>query len=234
MASFNVSETTVRLLKNFSTISSQLMLVEGKTQKTALSTKGVFAVAEFPEAWPMVTPIFELNKLIGTLSIYKNPELAFENNQVVIGQGNSRIKYRYADASIITDVSDKNIPVNDPAVSFKLAADELVRLNKTCALLFGGTGLVTITVKVKDGQKAVVISAADAKNPASDGYEIDVADADIVANVDLFEKTITFKTEHINLLMDGDYVVSLANWKYAHFAHKSMPISYCVVAQSVE
>ena len=33
------------------------------------------------------------------------------------------------------------------------------------------------------------------------------------------------------MLLDGDYTVALADWRYAYFANRDMPVSYYIAEQ---
>lgn len=229
MASFKVSPVTLRLLKNFASISSSVLLAEGKSQKTITSSKSVFAIAEFPDAWPKETGIFEIGKFLGALSLFSEPTIKFGDESMDIAQGASCVRYRYSDPSTILVAPNKVLPKDNPAISFKLSKDRLQQLNKTCALL----ELSSVAVVV-EGNK-VAVRASDVKNPASHAFELVIPDEDITTadREVMFERTIHFKTEHLTMLLDGDYEVRIAAWPYGYFKHESDPIAYYVVGQPV-
>ena len=78
MADYEVSESTLKILKNFSGISDSVRLRPGTTQRTVSAAKSMMAIAEFEESWPMETPIYQLPELINNLTSYDRPTLTFE------------------------------------------------------------------------------------------------------------------------------------------------------------
>jgi len=231
MPSFVISKTTHKILKNFAGISNSILLTEGSTQKSIQASKSVLAIAEFPEKWPLETGIFDLNRFLGALSSFAKPSVEFGENAFTISEGKTRIKYRYSDASTIQPSPKKVLRTDKPTIEFKFSGEDLSQLNKAAALL----DLKTVTLTVEGGD--VVFRAADVKNPASNQYEVTIPESDISGNVPNTAVSLDFKSEHLALLLEGNYVVSTGPWGpsntyvYAYFKHQDEPISYFVVAQ---
>jgi hypothetical protein len=226
MATFQVSPTVTKILKNFSGIADSILLVEGKTQRTIAPGKSVLAIAEFPEAWPHETGIYNLSTFLGTLSFYKSPGIEFGEDRMTISENRSRTAYRYSDPSTIFTPPNKTLPTADPAVKFTLSAADLNLLTQVASTL----KLNTITVSVNNGD--VTLLTADAKNPAGHTQQIDVDPSAITVNTPGFSATLAFKTEHIAMLLDGAYTVSVSKWPYGYFQHTTEPVSYFIVAQA--
>jgi hypothetical protein len=229
MATFVVSDKTQKILKNFAGISNSIKLAAGKTQRTLSKGKSVLAIAELPEAWPQDTAIYDLNRFLGTLSIFQKPVITFETDHMVIkGEGGSRIGYRYSDPSTIQSAPNKTLATDSPLAKFTLSEAALEQLSRSCALL----ELDAVSFIV-DGHK-VTVGAADAKNPASHTYSIDVPETDIAlpTSTSDYQRTLTFSTEHLAMLLTGPYEVTMAAWPYGYFTHKTEPVSYFIVAQA--
>jgi len=236
MAAFVVSEKTQKILKNFAGISNSIKLVAGTSQRTIAKGKSVLALAELPEAWPQDTCIYDLNRFLGTLSIYKSPTVTFDTEHMVIREGQSRVGYRYSDPSTIQPTPSKKLSTDNPSAKFTLSEVMLEQLSRACAQL----SLDAVSIAV-DGHK-VTVGAADAKNPASHTYSIDVPDTDIVlpTSTSDYTRELTFSTEHLAMLLTGAYEVTMAGtgetgkgWNYGCFAHKTEPVFYYIVAQAV-
>lgn len=228
MAAFTVSNTVQKVLKNFAAISGQILLAEGKTQKTIAQGKSVLAIAELPDAWPQETGIYDLDKFLGILSLDAKPEIEFGEEAMTITSGASSVSYRYSDPSTILVPPAKTLSVADPAVEFTLSEAVLSRLGKVTSML--DLDLVVFSVSIVGNSKTVAVQAKDAKNPVSHRANIVVPSEDIVAHRD-FTVDMNFKAEHFRMLMDGAYTVSLSKWPYGFFQHKSEPVSYFIVAQ---
>lgn len=229
MSNFAVSETVSKILKNFSQVSNSVLLREGNQQRTMVPGKSVLVTAEFPEAWPRETGIYDLSQFLGTMSLFKQPELTFGDDAMTIEQGKSRIKYRYSDPSTIKVPPDKTLKVSEPSVEFVLTADALTQIIKTCNLL--SLDVVTLDVDTDRAQQ-VIIRAGNSKNLISHAFQYDVEPVNVTAHEDGFEKTIVLSKEHVAFLLDGNYTVSLAKWAYAYFRHQTIPITYHIVGQT--
>ena len=66
---------TVNVLKNFSTINPSMLFREGNTLKTISPTKTVMAKANIDTPINKKFAIYNLGKLLSTLSFYDNPEI---------------------------------------------------------------------------------------------------------------------------------------------------------------
>jgi hypothetical protein len=228
MAAYTVSNSVQKILKNFASISSQILLAEGKTQKTIAQGKSVLAIAELPDAWPQETGIYDLNKFLGILSLDSKPEIEFGDEFMTISSGASSVAYRYSDPTTILVPPAKTLATNDPAVEFTLSEATLTRLGKVVSML--ELDLVVFSVSVVGDTKSVIVKASDSKNPVSHVANIVVPSEDIVSHRD-FTVDMKFKSEHFTMLMDGAYTVHLSKWPYGFFTHKTEPVSYFIVAQ---
>jgi hypothetical protein len=228
MAAFAVSSTVQKVLKNFAGISGSVLLAEGKSQKTVSQGKSVLALAEFPDAWPQETGIYDLDKFLGILSLDSKPEIEFGEESMTITSGASSVTYRYSDPTTILVPPSKKLPVDDPAVEFTLSETVLSRLGKVTAML--DLDQIVFSINITDDEKTVTVRAADAKNPVSHKASIVVPSEDIVVHRP-FTADLKVKAENFRMLMDGGYVVSVSKWSYVFFTHKTEPVSYYVVIQ---
>lgn len=225
MATFQVSDKTTRILKNFAGISNSLILVPGKSQRTVAKGKAMLAMAELPDAWPVETPIFDLNKFLGTLSVFKTPSIEFAEDRMKISDGRLRAGYRLSDPSTIAATPTKTLPYDNPKIKFTLSEADLAQLGKLVAQLDSDT----VTIVVNNG--SVTLTATDVKNPAAHESALDIPAADIVATDPEWSFTIAFTAEHIAFLLTGAYEVLISDWKYGFFQHKTEPVAYYIVGQ---
>ncbi len=238
--SFVVSDVTTKLLKNFSSIQNSVLLKPGKQQTTIAQGKSMVAIAEFPDAWPEETGIYDLATFLGTLSLHSKPQIAFEGGDkpvMVISGGGAKIKYRVSDPTTIL-ILQAGEPGNllrsdSPSLTFTLSDALLSNLNKSASVLglLSPTGLITATVTA-DG--AVVLRGTDEKNPSAHTFEMEVPAKDITVYKKGFSKTIHFRTEYVNSLLSGGYDISLSDKKYGFFKHQTEPISYYIVGQTIK
>jgi len=234
MNDYEVSDSTLKILKNFSAISASVRLRKGKTQRTVSSAKSIMAIAEFVDPWPMETPIYQLPELMNNLTSYDNPTLTFEETQFVIrGKGSpSHVEYPYSDESVVIMPPEKNFDLSDPVAVFTLPAKAVAEIKKFSSV----NNLPTVTIELDGGTaSSIIVKPMDEKNPATRCYSYPVsADPERVDRLmDGVNQTSKFKREHFDLLLDGEYVVTVgAEWTYVHFKHQSMPVSYYIVLKS--
>lgn len=226
MASFEISKTTHKILKNFAGISNSLLLVEGKRQSTVASGRTVLAIAELPEAWPKQTGIYDLSTFLSTLSLFDGPKIEFGDEQFIISKDKSRIKYRYSDPSTIQAQPSKTLKTENADVTFELPESALQQLMKTIRVL----QLTAVKISVESGD--VVLRAYDPKNSTSHAFEYTVPSENVQLHNKKSKVSLPFDQQHIGYLLDGSYQVSLGDWNYAYFKHTVEPVSYYVVSKA--
>lgn len=229
--SFEVTPTTSKVLNNFGKIAEQVILTEGAIQKVKGPGKGgaILATAVLPEPWPQETAIFNFNRFLGTLSLFEKPRLTFGADSVTISNDVKSaaftVKFKLSDSSTIDRVPQKTFPVDNPAVQFVLNEPVLSNLQKSASLL----DLQQFTIIVTP--EAVQIVAADPKNPNSHKFEFTIGD-DLVTRLkdfETFKRTVRFRIEHFDLLLKGDYTVSIGEkWPYVYLQNKALPVTYYI------
>ena len=87
-----LSEQTVSILKNFSTINQNLVIKEGSEIATMSAMKNIVAKATVEENFPVEFAIYDLNEFLSALSLFENPDLDFQENYVLITESGSKGK----------------------------------------------------------------------------------------------------------------------------------------------
>lgn len=192
-----LSEETVTILKNFSTINKAIEVKPGNAIATISPAKTVLAKAKVTENFETGFAIYELNKFLGALSLFNNPELTFHEKYVVISENNQKIRYTFCDPSTIVVPPSKDINLPDVKINFTLDAAVIQSLNKSVGVL----GLPEIAIYA-DGE-FVYIAAANSKNPSADEFSIKLAESS-----ETFK--FFFNKEYFKIL-ERDYDVSLSS-----------------------
>ena len=175
-----LSESTLSLLKNFSTINQSILFKQGSRLRTISVMKNILAEATISEEFPKDFGIYDLNQYLNGLALHNNPELNFEaDNYVVIKEGRSRSKYFFADPSVIITPPDKSIDLPSEDVTFDLSTDQLDKLLKAAAIY----QLPDLAVVGKDGVVKVVVR--DKKNDTSNDFAITVGETDATFSLSL-------------------------------------------------
>ena len=76
-----ISNETLEVLKNFSSINSNILVKEGNTLTTISPVKNVMAEAEISETFDQEFGIWDLNKFLGTVSLFEDPEFFFNEKE---------------------------------------------------------------------------------------------------------------------------------------------------------
>ena len=118
-----LSDKTVGILKNFSTINQNILIKEGSKLRTMSTMKNILAEANVSEAFPADFGIYDLNEFLGVLTLAKDADLNFDNKAfLTANNGPTKIKYMYSDPSILTVPPETfNAPETD--VNFSMPQD---------------------------------------------------------------------------------------------------------------
>ena len=84
-----LSSNTTSVLKNFASINQNLVIKEGKEITTMSAMKNIVARAEVEEEFPQEVAIYDLNEFLSALSLFKSPNLEFQDTYVNITEENN-------------------------------------------------------------------------------------------------------------------------------------------------
>ena len=112
-----LSEQTVSLLKNFASINQNLQFKEGNKLSTISAQKNILVNAEIPETLPSDFAIYDLNKFLGVMSLFQDPELEIGDTTMMIG---GKANYVFADPTMIVVPPEKELAFPEPEVSFTM------------------------------------------------------------------------------------------------------------------
>ena len=213
-----LSDKTLTLLKNFSSINQSILFKKGKSLRTISVMKNILAEATIDEEFPKDFGIYDLNQYLNGLGLHNNPELDFEaDTYVVIREGKSRTKYFFADPNVIVTPPDKEITLPSEDVSFELSTSQLDKLLKAAAIyqlpdlgVVGGDGVVKIVVR-------------DKKNDTSNDFSIVVGETDSVFS-------FNFKVENIKIL-PGTYDVVVSQKLLSRFTCRDYDLKYFIALE---
>ena len=83
-----LSDKTISVLKNFSSINQSILFKEGSKLRTISVMKNILAEATINEEFMKDFGIYDLNQFLNGLSLHSSPELDFANDgYVVIREG---------------------------------------------------------------------------------------------------------------------------------------------------
>lgn len=217
-----LSDSTVAVLKNFSGINQSLQFKAGSTLKTISPLKTIFVEATVSENFSKEFALYDLNKLLAKISLYKDAELAFEEDKVVISTENKKKSdyIKYCSPKVIVVPPEKSLVIGDPDCSFTISQEDLEWMRKSAGIS-GSPNFVFES----DGEKIYFI-ATDVKDDASDQSKIEIASADEDQKFRVVMKVENFK------LLDGSYTVDIVKKGIARFKHTTLPIVYHIAIEA--
>ncbi len=166
-----LSDSTLSLLKNFSTINQSILFKQGNKLRTISVMKNILAEATIAEEFARDFGIYDLNQFLNGLGLHHNPELNFEaDNYVVIKEGRSRSKYFFADPSVIVTPPDKPLTLPSEDVTFEISTEQLEKLLKAAAIY------QLPDLAVVGDSNGVKIVVRDKKNETSNDFSITVGE----------------------------------------------------------
>ena len=213
-----LSESTVSLLKNFSSINQSLLFKEGNKLRTISVMKNILVEANVSETFPKDFGIYDLNQFLNGLSLHSSPDLDFENDQyVVIKEGKSRSKYFFADPSVIVAPPEKEITLPSEDVCFILTSQQLEKLKKAASVY----QLPDISAIGENG--VVKLVARDKKNDTSNDFSIVVGETDE-------NFVFNFKEENLKIV-PGNYDVVVSSKLLSRFSNQNIDVTYYIALE---
>jgi hypothetical protein len=213
-----LSDKTISLLKNFSSINQSILFKEGNKLRTISVMKNILAEATVSEDFSKDFGVYDLNQFLNGLSLYNNPELDFRNDgYVVIKEGKSRSKYFFADPNVIVSPPDKDISLPSEDVCFEVSTDQLDKLLKASSIYqspdlsaIGENGVIKLVVR-------------DKKTDTSNDYSVIVGETNS-------EFCFNFKVENIKIL-PGTYEVVVSQKLLSRFTAKNSDLTYYIAME---
>ena len=213
-----LSDKTISVLKNFSSINQSILFKEGNKLRTISVMKNILAEATVSEDFSKDFGIYDLNQFLNGLSLHSSPELDFANDgYVVIREGRSRSKYFFADPNVIVTPPEKDITLPSEDICFEVSTDQLEKLLKASAVYqlpdlsaVGEAGVIKLVVR-------------DKKNDTSNDYAVVVGETDK-------EFSFNFKVENIKVL-PGTYEVVVSQKLLSRFTSKNHDLTYYIALE---
>ena len=213
-----LSDKTLSLLKNFSTINQSILFKQGTKLRTISVMKNILAEATISEELPKDFGIYDLGQFLNGMGLHQSPELDFANEgHVVIKEGKMRSKYFFADPNVIITPPEKPIELPSEDVTFELSTDQLDKLLKAASIY----QLPDLSVVGENG--AVKLLVRDKKNDTSNSFSIAVGDTES-------KFAFNFKVENIKIL-PGTYEIVVSQKLLSRFSAKNYDLTYWIALE---
>ena len=213
-----LSDKTLSVLKNFSSINQSILFKEGNKLRTISVMKNILAEATITEDFPKDFGIYDLNQFLNTVSLYQSPDLDFSNDgYVLVKEGKSRSKHFFADPNVIVSPPEKEINLPGEDVCFELTTEQLDKVLKAASI----NQVPDLSAVGENG--VIKLVARDKKNDTSHAHEEIVGETNSTF-------VFNFKVENIKILR-GSYEVVVSQKLLSRFQSKNHDLTYYIALE---
>ena len=216
-----LSNETLTVLKNFSTINQGIQFKEGTKLTTVSGSKTVLAQANLKDSFPQEFCVYDLNQFLSMYSLNKDPELEFDDANIILKSGKSKTKYRKTAKEMIVVPPEKEITLPSEDCSFTLSADDYNSIMNAAKVLSSPH------IAVKSDGETIELVAFDAADNSAHTNSIEVG----AGNGKTY--SVVFKTENIKLI-PGSYDVKISFKGIGHFKNTKDDIQYWIAFEAKE
>ena len=190
-----LSEKTIDLLENFSSINQSILVKKGSKLRTISVMKNILAEAEVDENFEKDFGIYDLPQFLNGVNLMNDPDIDLRNESyMILREGNTtKVKFAFADPNVIISPPEKGIELPNSDVSFQLDSIQLQKLLKASSI-YQLPDLAAV-----GNAKNITLTVRDKKNDNSNEFALVVGETDSI-----FE--FNFKIENIKLI-PGSYEV---------------------------
>ena len=214
-----LSEKTIDLLENFSSINQSILVKKGSKLRTISVMKNILAEAEVDENFDKDFGIYDLPQFLNGVNLMNDPDIDLKHESYMIlreGQ-TTKVKFAFADPDVIITPPEKGIEFPIPDVSFQLDSIQLQKLLKASSVY-----QLPDLAAVGNG-KEITLTVRDKKNDNSNEFSLKVGKTDSI-----FE--FNFKIENIKLI-PGSYEVEISRKNLAKFTNRNYNLDYFIALE---
>jgi hypothetical protein len=215
-----LSENTLSVLKNFSSINTGIVFKQGNVLRTISKQQNILAKATVGEAFEDDFVIYDLNRFLSLLGSLREPEIVINSTakNIKVKSGGSQTVYGLSDEAMVVAPPAKEIKVENAEVNFKLTKDDFAQVMKMAGVL----GLPNLAVR--GDRSKISIAALDVKNQDSDVFWIEVGETSA-------EFQMIFVTENFKMI-PGNYSVAISSKGISYFKHETEPLEYWIATEA--
>jgi hypothetical protein len=211
-----LSQQTLNVIKNFATINPSIVLKPGTEIKTISPQKTIIAIASIPDEIPSEACVYDASRFLSVLSLFKDPEIRFNEKYCTISEEKMNMKYVFADKSMVITPPETGVKFPSEDVSVDVKWNDLQSVIKAAGVL----GLPEIAF-VGDGEKCY-LKAIKSSDVSADDYGIELGNTS-----DIFRMIV--KAENLKL-MPFDYKVTLSSKGISKF--ESNHVNYFIAVET--
>lgn len=214
-----LSEKTIDLLENFSSINQSILVKKGSKLRTISVMKNILAEAEVDENFEKDFGIYDLPQFLNGVNLMNDPDIDLRNESyMILREGNTtKVKFAFADPNVIISPPEKGIELPNSDVTFQLDSIQLQKLLKASSI-YQLPDLAAV-----GNAKNITLTVRDKKNDNSNEFSLVVGETDSI-----FE--FNFKIENIKLI-PGSYEVQISRKNLAKFTNSKYNLDYFIALE---
>ena len=214
-----LSEKTIDLLENFSSINQSILVKKGSKLRTISVMKNILAEADIDENFEKDFGIYDLPQFLNGVGLMNDPDIDLKHDSyMIIREGKTtKVKFAFADPEVIITPPEKAITLPSQDVCFQLESVQLQKLLKASSVY-----QLPDLAAVGDGE-TITLMVRDKKNDNSNEFALTVGKTDKT-----FE--FNFKIENIKLI-PGSYDVVISKKLLSKFTNHNYNLDYYIALE---
>ena len=215
-----LSQRTINVLKNYSTINSSIVFRKGNVIRTISNAENILSKYTCEESFPDDFAIYDLSQFLSGITLFDNPELDFMGKDyVTIRGGRQSAKYYFSDPEItLKSAPEKNVKFPGGDITFSLSNEDRFKLFKA-ASVYGLPDLTIDTTKEK-----IKLILRDKESDTSNTYE------QVVEGSYDGQHQLDIKVENIRLV-EGDYSVKVSSQLISEWTNQDDDLTYYIALE---
>jgi hypothetical protein len=214
-----LSNETLNVLKNFASINNGMKFKQGNKLSTISSGKTIFVSATVKDEFPHDFCVYDLNQFLAVHSLNKDPEIEFDDSNIIFKSGRSKLTYRKTAENMIVVPPDREVKLPTTDVEFSLTEEAYSNVMKSASVLKSSH------IAVESDGGPIKVSCYDASDDAQHTNSIEVAES----NGKKFK--LVFLTDNFKMI-PGSYDVQISAKGLGSFKNKNADIQYWVAFES--
>ena len=214
-----LSEKTIDLLENFSSINQSILVKKGTKLRTISVMKNILAEAEVDENFEKDFGIYDLPQFLNGVGLMNDPDIDLKHDSyMIIREGKTtKVKFAFADPEVIITPPEKPISLPSSDVCFQLESVQLQKLLKASSVY-----QLPDLAAIGNGEEITLV-VRDKKNDNSNEFALTVGKTDKT-----FE--FNFKIENIKLI-PGSYDVVISKKLLSKFTNSNYNLDYYIALE---
>jgi hypothetical protein len=200
-----LSENTINILKSFAVINTGIEFKPGNILQTISPQKSIMAKAEIEDTLPAHGCFYELNRFLGVLSLFDQPQLDFNEKYVTVRDAKRSVNYTFADPQMIVTPPAKEVQLPEVDVEVDIKWADISNALRAANVM----SLPEIAISSEGS--TINLEAISSKNPTADKYTTVI---DNNSSGKAFRAV--FKLENMKM-MNYDYKVEISSKGIAKF-----------------